>query len=71
MRFNPNKTFIDKFRTILGVILAISGAVMLFFASMSGFVLLPLTFGGIALVLGGIFIARSHRFMELIRDLLQ
>jgi uncharacterized membrane protein len=71
MKFNASLTVKDKISAIVGTVFVIIGAGMLFVAGASSFTLLPLTFGGIGLVLGGIYLARSHRLIELINDLLR
>jgi hypothetical protein len=71
MKFNTGTTLAGKISAVLGTIFVILGAVMLVFAGLTGFTLLPLTFGGIVMVLGGIYLARNLRLMELINHLLQ
>lgn len=71
MKWNTSTTIAGKMSAILGTVLVIIGAIMLVFAGLTGFTLLPLTFGGIILVLSGIYLARSLRLMEFINDLLR
>jgi hypothetical protein len=70
MKQNPEITPFDRFRMVLGILLAIAGAVLLIISGLSGFASLPLTSAGILFVLSGVFIAGSNRLAQLITDML-
>jgi|GEM_PF-3739351 len=71
MKLNTGATIAGKVSSALGALFVFAGALMLIFAGLTGFVLLPLTFGGIALVLVGVYLARNLRLMDFINQFLQ
>lgn len=69
---NPEKTKFDRFRMVVGTVLAIFGILVLFAASfIFGFTNVPVVVAGILLILGGVLIAGSERLAQMVAELMR
>ncbi len=62
----PNKTNFDFLRVLVGVVLAIGGAVLLFFAGLSGFSDTALTVTGAIVFVAGMLITLNKHIAQVI-----